>query len=47
MSRKAGILISVDVAALAINRDLTIVNVALPSMASELDAGTRGLWPES
>ena len=43
MSRKAGILIAVYVAALAINLDITIVNVALPSMATELDAGTRDL----
>jgi len=43
MSRKAGILIAVYVAVLAINLDVTIVNVALPSMARELDAGTRGL----
>src|SRR3954463_14067522 len=42
-SRKAGILIAVYVAALAINLDITIVNVALPSIATELDAGTRGL----
>ncbi|KAA1420253.1 MFS transporter [Nocardioides humilatus] len=43
MSRKAGILTAVYVAALAINLDITIVNVALPSIASELGAGTRGL----
>src|SRR6476660_7973973 len=43
MSRKAGILLAVYTAALAINRDVTIVNVALPSIARELDAGTRGL----
>jgi len=43
MSRKAGILIAVYVAVLAINLDVTIVNVALPSIARELDAGTRGL----
>ncbi|WP_183095580.1 MFS transporter [Nocardioides stalactiti] len=43
MGRKAGILVAVYVAALAINLDITIVNVALPSMATELDAGTRGL----
>src|SRR4249919_1941349 len=43
MTRKAGILIAVYVAVLAINLDVTIVNVALPSMARELDAGTRGL----
>lgn len=40
---KAGILIAVYVATLAINLDVTIVNVALPSIATELDAGTRGL----
>ena len=43
MSRKAGILLAVYTAALAINLDVTIVNVALPSIAEELDAGTRGL----
>jgi EmrB/QacA subfamily drug resistance transporter len=43
MSRKAGILLAVYTAALAINLDVTIVNVALPSIARELDAGTRGL----
>ncbi|MEQ4726263.1 hypothetical protein [Nonomuraea sp. B19D2] len=43
MSRKAGILIAVYVAALAINLDVTIVNVALPSIATELGASTRGL----
>ncbi|WP_062991333.1 MFS transporter [Nocardia anaemiae] len=43
MSRKAGILVSVYVAVLVINLDVTIVNVALPSIATELDAGTRGL----
>jgi EmrB/QacA subfamily drug resistance transporter len=43
MTRKAGILFAVYVAVLAINLDVTIVNVALPSMARELDAGTRGL----
>ncbi|WP_433337861.1 MFS transporter [Spirillospora sp. CA-294931] len=41
--RKAGILVSVYGAVLAINLDLTIVNVALPSIATELGAGTRGL----
>ncbi|MGY4101258.1 MFS transporter [Nocardia sp. R16R-3T] len=40
---KAGILISVYVAVLAINLDITIVNVALPSIARELHASTRGL----
>jgi EmrB/QacA subfamily drug resistance transporter len=43
MTRKLGILVAVYTAALAINLDVTIVNVALPSIARELDAGTRGL----
>lgn len=43
MSRKAGILLSVYAAVLAINLDVTIVNVALPSISAELGAGTRGL----
>ncbi|WP_406276511.1 MFS transporter [Nocardia sp. NBC_00881] len=43
MSRKAGVLIAVYVAVLAINLDITIVNVALPSIATELGAETRGL----
>jgi EmrB/QacA subfamily drug resistance transporter len=43
MNRKAGILAAVYVAVLAINIDVTIVNVALPSIARELGAGTRGL----
>jgi hypothetical protein len=43
MSRKAGILAAVYVAVLPINLDVTIVNVALPSIATELDADTRGL----
>jgi len=43
VKRKAGILIAVYVAVLAINLDVTIVNVALPSIARELGAGTRGL----
>ncbi|MCL2540938.1 MAG: MFS transporter [Nocardioidaceae bacterium] len=43
MGRKAGILAAVYVAVLAINLDVTIVNVALPSIARELGAGTRGL----
>jgi MFS family permease len=41
--RRAGVLAAVYVATLAINLDVTIVNVALPSIATELDAGTRGL----
>src|SRR3954468_9244830 len=40
---KAGILVAVYVATLAINLDTTIVNVALPSISTELGAGTRGL----
>jgi EmrB/QacA subfamily drug resistance transporter len=43
MSRKFGILLAVYISALAINLDVTIVNVALPSIARELDAGTREL----
>jgi EmrB/QacA subfamily drug resistance transporter len=43
MNRKAGILIAVYAAVLAINLDVTIVNVALPSIATELDASTREL----
>jgi EmrB/QacA subfamily drug resistance transporter len=43
MNRKVGILVAVYAAALAINLDVTIVNVALPSIATELDAGTREL----
>jgi len=43
MGRRAGILVAVYVATLAINLDVTIVNVALPSIATELGAGTRGL----
>jgi EmrB/QacA subfamily drug resistance transporter len=42
-SRKAGILAAVYVAVLAINLDVTIVNVALPSIATQLHADTRGL----
>lgn len=41
--RKAGILAAVYVAVLAINLDVTIVNVALPSIATQLHADTRGL----
>lgn len=41
--RKAGILAAVYVAVLAINIDVTIVNVALPSIATQLHADTRGL----
>lgn len=43
MSRKAGILIAAYVAVLAINLDITVVNVALPTIATELGADTRGL----
>ncbi len=43
MSRKGGILVAVYVAVLVINLDVTIVNVALPSIAGELGASTRGL----
>ncbi|MGH3552531.1 MAG: MFS transporter, partial [Mycobacterium sp.] len=43
MSRKAGVLAAVYAAVLAINLDVTIVNVALPSIATELRADTRGL----
>lgn len=43
MRRSAGILVAVYVAVLAINLDVTIVNVALPSIAAELGADTRGL----
>jgi EmrB/QacA subfamily drug resistance transporter len=42
-SRKAGILAAIYVAVLAINLDVTIVNVALPSIATQLHADTRGL----
>lgn len=43
MNRKVGILVAVYLAVLAINLDVTIVNVALPSVARELGASTRGL----
>ena len=43
MKRKAGILVAVYAAVFAINLDTTIVNVALPSIARELDAATRDL----
>lgn len=43
MRRRTGILAAVYVAVLAINLDVTIVNVALPSIATELGADTRGL----
>ncbi len=43
MTRKPLVLATVCLAALTINLDTTIVNVALPSLARELDAGTRDL----
>jgi EmrB/QacA subfamily drug resistance transporter len=43
MKSKLGILLTVCAAVLAINLDTTIVNVALPSISRELDAGTRQL----
>jgi MFS family permease len=43
VNRKAGVLAAVYVAVLAINLDVTIVNVALPSIATQLHADTRGL----
>ncbi|GAA4394482.1 MFS transporter [Tsukamurella soli] len=43
MSHKVGILVAVYVAVLAINLDITIVNVALPDIATELGANTKGL----
>jgi EmrB/QacA subfamily drug resistance transporter len=42
-THKAAILVTVCAAVLAINLDTTIVNVALPSVSRELDAGTRQL----
>ena len=41
MRSKPAILAVVCLAVLAINLDTTIVNVALPSIATELDADTR------
>jgi hypothetical protein len=41
--QKTGVLAAVYVADLAINLDVTIVNVALPSIATQLHADTRGL----
>ncbi len=41
--RKLAVLGAVCAAVLAINLDTTIVNVALPSLSVELDAGTRAL----
>ena len=42
-SAKLAVLATVCLAVLAINLDTTIVNVALPTFATELDAGTREL----
>src|SRR4051812_906947 len=42
-NRKLLVLVTVCTAVLAINLDITIVNVALPSLADDLDAGTRSL----
>ena len=42
-SRKLAILATVCAAVLAINLDTTIVNVALPTLSTELDASTREL----
>ena len=42
-AQEAPILFTVYAAVLAINLDITIVNVALPSISTELDAGTRDL----
>lgn len=43
MTHRVGILVAVYVSVLAINLDVTIVNVALPSIAAELSASTREL----
>jgi EmrB/QacA subfamily drug resistance transporter len=43
MSRKFGILLAVYISALAINLDVTIVNVALPDIQRELDASLSSL----
>jgi EmrB/QacA subfamily drug resistance transporter len=43
MRSKLPILLTVCAAVLAINLDTTIVNVALPSISTDLDAGTRSL----
>src|SRR6476620_11856544 len=42
-TRKLAVLGTVCAAVLAINLDITIVNVALPSLARDLDASTRDL----
>ena len=43
MRSKLPVLLTVCAAVLAINLDTTIVNVALPSISTDLDAGTRQL----
>ena len=43
MRSKLPVLLTVCAAVLAINLDTTIVNVALPSISTDLDAGTRAL----
>lgn len=43
MTRRVGLVVAVYLATLTINLDTTIVNVALPSMAHQLGASTRGL----
>jgi MFS family permease len=43
VNRKTGVLAAVYIAVLAINLDITIVNVALPSIDNPLHADTRGL----
>lgn len=43
MTRRYAILLTVCLSVLAINLDTTIVNVALPSLSHDLDAGTRDL----
>lgn len=43
MSRKSLVLLTVCLATLTINLSTMIVNIALPSLARELDAGTRDL----
>ena len=42
-SNKPAILATVCVAVLAINLNTTVVNIALPTLSRELDAGTREL----
>ena len=43
MRSKLPVLLTVCAAVLAINLDTTIVNVALPSISTDLEAGTRSL----